>query len=93
MDQPQCVFEAFISCRLVVLVRLHVEVCDVVHHLQHRSNPRKDILYTSLKQTEVNCLHTALSVLTATFLVHLYSYFTVFCLHICHIVILLVFVL
>lgn len=53
LDQPQCVFEAFISCHLVVLVGLHVEVCDVVHHLQHRNKPRKDNLYTALKQTNL----------------------------------------
>lgn len=46
LNHPQSLFQSLISCHLEVIVGLHVERCDIVHHLQHSSKPGTIILFT-----------------------------------------------
>lgn len=60
MDHPQCLFEALITCFLVVVVGLHVELCDIIHHLQHNNkleNKEMTVAFSfSLKLTKITSL-------------------------------------
>lgn len=54
VNHSQCLFEALVFCVREFIVGLHVERCYIMHHLDHSSETRKEIiLYFTYSQKKL----------------------------------------